>query len=118
MPSVNRVFLMGNLTSDVSTKYTSAGSGVGEFGIAVNEKYKKNDEWVESVVFCQVTCWGRLAETCGEYLKKGSLVFVEGKLKFDSWETPEGQKRSKLSVTAMKVELLDRKTQEEPEVPF
>lgn len=118
MPSFNRVQLMGNLTSDVSIKYTSGGSGVGEFGIAVNEKYKKNDELVDSVVFCQVTVWGKLAEICGEYLKKGSPVFIEGKLKFDSWEK-DGQKRSKLSVTATNVQFLSGKPQEaESEIPF
>ena len=119
MPSVNKVFLMGNLTSDVTTKYTSGGSGVGDFGIAVNKKYKKDGQFVEKVGFFQVTVWGRQAETCSEYLKKGSLVFLEGELNFESWETPEGQKRTKVSVTAFNVQCLDQKTQEgKDSIPF
>ena len=100
MASYNRVILMGNLTRDVELRYLPSGMAVTDIGLAVNERRKNaNGEWIEEVTFVDVTVWGRTAEVMSEYLSKGSPVFIEGRLKFDTWEGQDGQKRSKLKVT-------------------
>ena len=107
MSTCNRVFLMGNLTRDPEVRYTPSGTAVGDLGLAVNETYKnKAGETVESTVFVDVEVWARQAETCAEYLYKGSSVFVEGRLKLDQWENQQGEKRSKLRVRADRVQFL------------
>jgi len=107
MSTLNRVFLMGNLTRDPEVRYTPSGTAVGDLGLAVNETYKnKAGETVESTVFVDVEVWARQAETCAEYLFKGSPVFVEGRLKLDQWENQQGEKRSKLRVRADRVQFL------------
>jgi single-strand DNA-binding protein len=107
MPSMNRVFLAGNLTRDPELRYTPSGMAVAELGLAVSESYKsKTGEMVESVCFVDIQVWGRIAQTCAEYLKKGSPVLVEGKLQLDQWQTKEGEKRSKLRVRADRVQFL------------
>lgn len=107
MSTLNRVFLMGNLTRDPEVRYTPSGTAVGDLGLAVNETYKnKAGETVESTVFVDVEVWARQAETCAEYLYKGSPVFVEGRLKLDQWENQQGEKRSKLRVRADRVQFL------------
>ncbi|HZL73049.1 MAG TPA: single-stranded DNA-binding protein [Planctomycetota bacterium] len=101
--SLNKVFLMGNLTRDPELKYTPQGTAVCEFSIAVNEKFKgKDGNWQDKVHYIDIQAWARQAETCGEYLKKGRPVFVEGSLQHDRWEQ-EGQKRSKVRVRAFRV---------------
>jgi len=103
--SDNRVILMGNLTRDIDLKYTQSGMAVTEIGLAVNERVKKNGEWVDEAVFVDVTLWGRTAEVAGEYLSKGSSVLIEGRLRLDQWEQ-DGQKRSKLRVTADRMQMV------------
>ena len=106
MASFNRVILIGNLTRDVELRYLQSGMAVTDIGLAVNEKYKNsNGEWIEEVTFVDVTVWGRTAEVMSEYLSKGSPVFIEGRLKLDSWEK-DGQKRSKLKVVCEKMQLI------------
>lgn len=106
MASFNRVILCGNLTRDPELRETPTGSKVCEMGMAVNERYKTaTGEWVEKPVYVDFSAWNRQAETCSEYLSKGSPVLVEGRLRYDTWEK-EGQKRSKLSVTADRVQFL------------
>jgi single-strand DNA-binding protein len=107
MSTMNRVFLMGNLTRDPEVRYTPSGTAVGDLGLAVNETYKnKAGETVESTVFVDIEVWSRQAETCAEYLYKGSPVLVEGRLKLDQWENQQGEKRSKLRVRADRVQFL------------
>lgn len=108
MANFNKVFLMGNLTRDPELRYTASGSPVTSLGLAVNRKYKQGDEMKEETCFVDITVWGRLGETCSEYLSKGKPVFVEGRLNYRSWETEEGQKRSKLEVVASNVQFLGR----------
>ena len=104
--SMNRVFLMGNVTRDPELRYISNGSAVTEIGLAINDRRKSaSGEWVEETTFVDVTLWARTAEVAGEYLSKGSPVLIEGRLKLDSWET-DGQKRSKLRVVAEKMQML------------
>ena len=106
MAGVNKVFLLGNLTRDPELRYTANGFAVAGFGIAVNRKYKQDNEWKEEVCFVDITVWGKQGENCAEYLHKGSSAFIEGRLNFRSWETEQGQKRSKLEVVATNVQFL------------
>ncbi len=107
MANLNKVMLIGNLTRDPELKYTPNGTAVTEFGIAVNRNYKQGDEWKKDVCYIDLTVWGRQAVNCGEYLSKGSQVFLEGRLRYNTWEV-EGKKRSKLDVVADNVLFLTR----------
>jgi single-strand DNA-binding protein len=109
MASFNSVTLMGNLTRDPDLRYTSGGSPVCSFGLAINHKYTSNGEKKEEVTFVDITVWGRVAENCNEYLSKGSSVILGGRLQLDSWQTDDGQKRSKLRVVANIVQFLGGK---------
>lgn len=108
MPSLNKVFLMGNLTRDPEVRYTPQGTPVAEFGVAVNRVYRgKSGQQVEDTCFVDVTAWGNQAQTIEKYLRKGSPIFVEGRLTYSQWETREGEKRSKLRVTLENFQFLD-----------
>ncbi len=100
MASFNKVMLMGNLTRDVEIRHTSGNTAVGNFGIAVNRKFKtQSGEQREEVTFVDCEAWGRTAEVMAQYLSRGRPVFIEGRLKLDQWEDKNGGgKRSKLSV--------------------
>jgi single-strand DNA-binding protein len=108
MASYNKVLLMGNLTRDPEVKYTPKGTAIANLGLAVNRVYTtEGGEQKEEVTFIDIEVWGRQAETAGQYLSKGRPVFVEGRLKLDSWEDKEsGQKRNKLKVVAERVQFL------------
>ena len=107
MASLNRVMLIGNLTRDPELRYIPNGSAVTSFTLAVNRVYKlQSGEKKEEVSFVRVVVWGRMAEVCGEYLTKGSPVFVEGRLQSRSWDGPDGQKRSTIEVIALNVQFL------------
>lgn len=107
MASYNRVILLGNLTRDPELRYIPSGTAVSEIGLAVNDRRKgANGEWIEETTFVDVTLWGRTAEIASEYLSKGSPALIEGRLKLDTWETNDGQKRSKLKVICEKMQLL------------
>ena len=105
MASFNRVILVGNLTRDPELRYIPSGTAVSEIGLAVNDRVKRGDQWVDETTFVDVTMWGRTAEVANEYLSKGSPVLIEGRLKLDSWEK-DGQKRSKLRVVCEKMQML------------
>ncbi len=114
MASYNRVILLGNLTRDPELRYIASGTAVTDIGLAVNDRRKNaNGEWVEETTFVEVTLWGRTAEVASEYLNKGSPVFFEGRLKFDTWEGQDGQKRSKLRVVGDRMQLLSGRGQGE-----
>lgn len=106
MASLNRVILIGNVTRDVELRYTQSGMAVTEIGLAVNERKKSGNEWVDETVFVDVTLWGRTAEVAGEYASKGSPVAIEGRLKLDKWQDQQGNNRSKLGVVADRFQLL------------
>lgn len=107
MASYNRVVLVGNLTRDPELRYTPSGTAVSDIGLAVNDRYKNaSGEWVEEATFVDVTLWARTAEVASEYLSKGSPILVEGRLKLDTWETNDGQKRSKLRVICERMQML------------
>ena len=99
MANLNKVFLIGNLTRDPELRYTPSGTAVVDFGMAINRKWTSHSgEKQEEVVFLDLQAWARSAEVISEYCKKGAPLFVEGRLKLDSWEGKDGQKRSKLRV--------------------
>jgi len=106
MASYNRVILVGNLTRDPELRYIPSGTAVSEIGLAVNDRIKKDGQWVDETTFVDVTLWARTAEIANEYLSKGSSILIEGRLKLDSWETNDGQKRSKLHVIADRMQML------------
>jgi len=106
MASFNRVILMGNLTQDVEVRFIPSGTAVTDLRLAVNDRRKRGDEWVEETTFVDVTLWARQAEVAGEYLSKGSPVLIEGRLQLDTWETNDGQKRSKLKVVGERMQML------------
>ncbi len=107
MASLNKVLLIGNLTRDPELRYIPNGSAVASFTMAVNRVYKsQSGEKKEEVSFLRVVVWGRMAEICGEYLKKGNPVFVEGRLQSRSWDGPDGQKRNATEVIALNVQFL------------
>ncbi|HUT88515.1 MAG TPA: single-stranded DNA-binding protein [Thermoguttaceae bacterium] len=107
MASYNRVILVGNLTRDPELRYIPSGTAVAEVGLAVNDRRKNaSGEWVEETTFVDVTLWARTAEVASEYLSKGSPVLIEGRLKLDTWQTNDGQKRSKLKVVCERMQML------------
>jgi single-strand DNA-binding protein len=119
MASFNLVVLVGNVTRDVTLKYTQSGMAVVELGLAVNERRKNAaGEWVEDAVFVDITFWGKTAEVCGEHVTKGQQILVEGRLKLDTWnDRNTGEKRSKLRVTGDKLVFLGSKQDRPPPTP-
>jgi len=112
--SLNRVLLMGNLTRDPELRYIPSGQPVTSFTIAVNRTYlSTTGEKKEDVNFIRVVVWGKRAEVCHEYLKKGSPVFVEGRLQSRNWEAQDGTKRNTIEVVAQNVQFLSRGTRQE-----
>jgi single-strand DNA-binding protein len=112
--NLNKVFLAGNLTRDPEVRYIPSGTAVSDLRLAVNESYRESgsSEWKERTLFVDVVVWGRQAETAGEYLSKGSPVLVEGRLQLDEWETPQGEKRSKMRVRADRLQFLSAPTRD------
>ncbi|MBN1504147.1 MAG: single-stranded DNA-binding protein [Candidatus Eisenbacteria bacterium] len=109
MASINKVMLSGRLTRDPELRYTPGGVAVMTFSLALNRRYKdQSGEWKEEVSFVNVVVWQKQAELASEYLKKGSAVYVEGRLQSRSWETSEGSKRSTLEVRAERLQFLDK----------
>ena len=107
MASFNKVILMGNLTRDPELRYTPSGAPVCNFDLAMNRSYTtQGGERRDEVCYVTVVVWGKQAETCAEYLAKGRSALVDGHLQQRSWETPEGQKRTKHEVVAERVQFL------------
>jgi single-strand DNA-binding protein len=102
--NLNSVLIEGNLVRDPELKYSPKGTAVCSFALASNRYFKQDEETQKEVSFFDVTTWARLAEVCGEYLKKGRGVRVVGRLKQDRWTNPEGQARSKIEIVAEHVE--------------
>lgn len=115
MTDINKVFLIGRLTRDLGSNqydfaYTSSGTAKADISIACNRSVKRGEEWQEDVSFFDITIWGKTAENLKPYLLKGKQVAVSGFLKQDRWEK-NGQKFSKLSITAEDVQLLGGKNE-------
>lgn len=98
--SINTVCLSGNLTRDPELKTLGSGTSVCEVGLAVNERVKQGDDWVDRPNFFDITVWGKIGEWVAKNMSKGDGLAVEGRLRFESWETEDGSKRSKVKVVA------------------
>jgi len=104
---INRVLITGRLTRDPETKYLPSGQALTSLGIAVNRNYQdRNGEWREETMFLDIETWGKLAERAAETLRKGQPVYVEGRLRQDTWER-DGVKQSKIKITADLVKPFD-----------
>ncbi len=115
MNGLNRVLLIGNLTRDPVMRATTSGMAICELGLAVNRRYRTaSGEEREEACFVDIEVFGKQAEQCRRYLRKGSLTYIEGRLRLDQWEDrATNQKRSRLKVTADRVQFLDSRPREE-----
>ncbi|MCX8081849.1 MAG: single-stranded DNA-binding protein [bacterium] len=108
-PTLNKVFLIGRLTRDPELRYTTSGQAVASVRMAVNREYVSKEEGKkEDTCFINLVIWGKRAEVWAEYLKKGSLIFVEGRLQYRQWETQESEKRSTVEVIVEDFQFLDK----------
>lgn len=108
MASFNKVMLMGNLTRDIELRHTSGNMAVANIGLAVNRRFKtQSGEQRDETTFIDCEAWGRTAEVMAQYLAKGRPVFIEGRLKLDSWQDQQGQNRSKLRVVVENFQFID-----------
>ncbi len=105
MPNGNHVSITGNLTRDPELRFTPSGQATTSFGVAVNRRWqnRQNQEWEEATSFFDVVCWGQMAENAAQSLTRGSRVLVDGRLDQRSWENQEGERRSKIEITADEV---------------
>jgi len=108
--SLNKVQLIGNITRDPEVRYTAKGTAVATFSIATNRDWKsESGEKKEDVEFHRVVAWDKLGEICGQYLKKGSKVFVEGRIQSRKWQTKEGEDRTTFEIVINEMVMLDSK---------
>ena len=115
MASVNKVILLGNLGADPELRYTNSGTAVANFRIATNERWNdKNGEAQERTEWHNIVAWGKLAEICGKYLKKGRTVYIEGRLQTRSWEDQSGNKRYTTEIVSQIMQMIGRGTGGEP----
>ena len=110
MASFNTVILMGNLTRDPELRFTQKNLAICKFGLAVNRRFKDSasGEWRDEPTFVDVTIFGKRGEAFAKFHSKGSLAFVKGELRFDTWQDQNGQKRSKLYVVAESFEFVGK----------
>jgi len=115
MPSLNRVQLIGRLGKDPEGRFTPNGKKVTHFSLAVGQRWKtKEGEAKESTEWVNVEAWGRLGEVCEQFLHKGSLIYLEGRLKTDRYEDKGGETKYFTKIVALGMQMLDRKPEEEP----
>tara|TARA_R100001143_G_scaffold63545_1_gene71638 strand:+ start:52520 stop:52951 length:432 start_codon:yes stop_codon:yes gene_type:complete len=108
MSSLNKAMIIGRLGQDPEVRYTQSNTAVATLNVATTERYKdRNGEQQENTEWHRVVAWGRLAEICQEYLKKGSLVYFEGPIQTNEWEDKEGQKRYTTEIKALNMQMLD-----------
>ena len=106
----NKIILVGNLTRDIELRYAQSGTAIAKTAIATSRKFTANGEKKEEVCFVDITFFGRSGEIANQYLRKGSKILVEGRLQFEQWVDQNGQKRSKHSVIAETMQMLDSKS--------
>jgi len=108
MLELNKVMLIGNLTRDPELSYLATGTALAKLGLAVNHSWKdKNGQWQREASFFDIEAWGATAEFCSKYLKKGKRIYVEGRLRQNTWEASDGTKRSQVRVNADRVQFAD-----------
>ncbi len=103
---LNKVMLIGRLGKDPEVKYTQGGTAVATLSVATSSSIKRDDKWEDETEWHRVVAWGRLAEVAGEYMSKGTLVFIEGRLKTRSWEDRDGNKRHVTEIVAATLSML------------
>ena len=108
MSGVNKVILVGNLGNDPEVKATNSGSTLANFSVATSERWTKDGERHEKTEWHRVTAFGKLAEIVGQYVSKGSKVYIEGKIQTRSWETDSGEKRYATEIIARDLQMLDK----------
>lgn len=108
MAGYNRVIMVGNLTRDPEFKQLPSGQAVCRLGLASNRQFKnrQSGDMIQEVCYIDIDVWGAQAESCNQYLQKGRAILVEGRIKFDTWEDPNGQTRSKHAIVADRVVFL------------
>jgi single-strand DNA-binding protein len=112
MASLNKVFLIGNLTRDPELRYTPGGTAVVNLRMATNRRFKdRTGEMKQEVCYLTVVAWDKQAEVCNQYLHKGSPLFVEGRLQSRSWDGPDGKKRNVVEIRAERVQFLGAPSQ-------
>ena len=110
MSSLNKAMIIGRLGQDPEVRYTQSNTAVANMSIATSERYKDSTgEWKENTEWHRVVAWGRTAEICQEYLKKGSLVYIEGPIQTRQWEDKDGQTRYTTEIKALTMTMLDSK---------
>jgi single-strand DNA-binding protein len=117
LPSVNKILISGRLTRDPEVRYTQSGTAVATLGLASSRAYrdpKESSGWKEEVCFVNVVVWAEQAERVGNTMKKGSAVFIEGRLQSRSWETDDGTRRTAIEIRADRVQLLDKRGDAQP----
>jgi len=114
MPALNRVQLIGRLGRDPESKFTPTGKKVAQFSVAVSQRWKASNETKEHTEWVNIEAWERLGEVCQEYLKKGSLIYLEGRLKTDKYEDKEGETKYYTKVVAQDVQFLSDNRAAEP----
>jgi single-strand DNA-binding protein len=108
MSSLNKAMVIGRLGADPDVRYTQSNTAVATISVATTERYKdKNGELQENTEWHRIVAWGRLAEICQQYLKKGSLAYFEGPIQTREWEDKEGQKRYTTEIKALSMQMLD-----------
>lgn len=112
MANYNKVILIGRLTRDVELKHVPSGMAVASFGLAVNDRWRdrQSGEWREYANFIDCEAWGRLGEVIAEHMAKGRQILIDGRLKYDAWDAPDGSKRSKLKVVVDTFEFIDSRS--------
>jgi single-strand DNA-binding protein len=109
MASVNKVILIGNLGKDPEVRYTQGGAAVANFSVATNEKWTKDGQTQEKTEWHRIVVWGKTAENCGQYLKKGRSVYIEGRLQTRKWTDKEGRDQYTTEIVAQFVQFLGSK---------
>ena len=110
MASVNKVILVGNVGRDPELRYTQGGQPVASFSVATNERFKDRDgNWKDRTEWHRIVAWARLAEICGEYLRKGRQVYIEWRIQTRDWEDKEGNKRQTTEIVALGMQMLGRR---------
>src|SRR5690606_34919157 len=103
MANGNTITIIGNVTRDPELRYLTSGTALAQLGVAVNRRYMQNNEWQEETSFFDVVCWRDLADNVSESISKGDRIIVTGRLEQRSWETQDGDKRSKVEIVADEV---------------
>jgi len=109
MSSLNKIMLIGNLGKDPEVKYTPSGVNIARFSLATSDSVKKGDSWEEKTEWHNIVLFGKMAETAGNYLKKGSTVYIEGRISTNSWEDDKGIKKYRTEILGSSMKIISKK---------